>query len=67
VVSDFIFEELGRKLRDKFNFLQNEIRQLQRLLGKVATSVAPFDLPTSIRRDPTDSRDSHALSRRLPR
>ena len=54
VVSDFIVEELGRKLRDKFNFPQNEIRQLQRLLGKVATSVTPVDLPTSICRDPTD-------------
>ena len=54
VVSDFIVEELGRKLRDKFNFPQNEIRQLQRLLGKVATSVTPVDLPTSIYRDPTD-------------
>jgi putative PIN family toxin of toxin-antitoxin system len=54
VVSDFILKELGRKLRDKFNLPQNEIRQLQRLLGKVATSVAPLDLPTSICRDPTD-------------
>jgi putative PIN family toxin of toxin-antitoxin system len=54
VVSDFIVEELGRKLRHKFNFPQNEIRQLQRLLGKVATSVASLNLPTSICRDPTD-------------
>jgi putative PIN family toxin of toxin-antitoxin system len=54
VVSDFIVEELGRKLRDKFNFPQNEIRQLQRLLGKVATSVAPLDLPTDVCRDPSD-------------
>jgi putative PIN family toxin of toxin-antitoxin system len=54
VVSDFIVEELGRKLRDKFDFPQNEIRQLQPLLGKLATSVAPLDLPTSICRDPTD-------------
>jgi hypothetical protein len=54
VVSDFILKELGRKLRDKFHFPQNEIHQLQRLLGKVATSVAPLDLPTSICRDPTD-------------
>ena len=54
VVSDFKVEELGRKLRDKFNFPRNEIRQLQRLLSKVATSVAPLDLPTSICRDPTD-------------
>jgi len=54
VVSDFILEELGQKLRDKFNFPQKEIRQLQRLLGKVATSVAPLDLPTDVCRDPTD-------------
>jgi len=54
VASDFIVEELGRKLRDKLSFPQNEIRQLQRLLGKVATSVTPLALPTSICRDPTD-------------
>jgi putative PIN family toxin of toxin-antitoxin system len=54
VVSDFILEELGRKLRDKFNFPQNEIRQLRRFLSKVATSVAPLDLPANVCRDPTD-------------
>lgn len=54
VISHFIVDELGRKLRDKFHFPQNEIRQLQRFLGKVATSVAPLDLPTDICRDPTD-------------
>jgi putative PIN family toxin of toxin-antitoxin system len=54
VVSDFIAEELGRKLREKFKLPQNEIRQLQRFLGKVATSVTPLDLPTNVCRDPTD-------------
>jgi putative PIN family toxin of toxin-antitoxin system len=54
IVSDYIIEELARKLRDKFKFPQNEIRQLQRFLGKVATAVAPLDLPTDVCRDPTD-------------
>ena len=54
IVSDYIVEELARKLRDKFKFPQNEIRQLQRFLGKVGTAVAPLDLPTDVCRNPTD-------------
>jgi putative PIN family toxin of toxin-antitoxin system len=54
VVSDFIAEALGRKHREKFKFPQNQIRQLQRFLGKVATSVTPLELPTNVCRDPTD-------------
>jgi hypothetical protein len=41
VVSDFIIGELGRKFRDKFHFPQNEIRQLQRLLGSRNLGGAP--------------------------
>lgn len=54
VLSDFIAEELSRKLGDKFNFPANEIRQLRRFLGRIATMVVPLDLPTDACRDPTD-------------
>lgn len=51
VISDFIAEELGRKLRDKFNFPESEVRQLRRLLGSIATAVVPTDLPARVCRD----------------
>ena len=54
LISDFIAEELGRKLRDKFNFPESEVRQLRRFLGKVATAVVPTDLPLKVCRDPND-------------
>jgi putative PIN family toxin of toxin-antitoxin system len=54
VISDFIAEELGRKLRDKFNFPENEVRQLRRILGRIATAVVPADLPAKACRDPSD-------------
>jgi predicted nucleic acid-binding protein len=34
VISAFIAQELRRKLRDKFNFPESEIRQFQRFLGQ---------------------------------
>ena len=54
IISDFIAEELGRKLRDKFDFPESEVRQLRRLLGRVATAVVPTDLPPEIFLDPSD-------------
>ncbi len=54
LISEFIAEELGRKLRDKFNFPENEIRQLRRFLGRAATAVVPADLPAQTCRDPGD-------------
>jgi putative PIN family toxin of toxin-antitoxin system len=54
VLSDFIAEELGRKLGEKFNFPANEIRELRRFLGRIATTVVPLDLPADVCRDPTD-------------
>jgi uncharacterized protein len=54
VISDFITEELGRKLRDKFRFPESEVRQLGRFLGKIATAVVPADLPAEVCRDPSD-------------
>jgi putative PIN family toxin of toxin-antitoxin system len=54
VISDFITQELRRKLRDRFNFPESEIRQLLRFFGKVATTVVPADLPRDVWRDPAD-------------
>ena len=54
VISDFIAAELNRKLRDKFNFPESEVRQLRRFLGRIATAVAPADLPADVCRDLSD-------------
>ena len=54
VISDFIAEEVGRKLRDKFNFPESEVRQLRRFLGRMATAVVPTNLPANVCRDAND-------------
>ena len=54
VISDFIAEELSRKLRDKFNFPESEVRQLRRFLARMATTVVPTDLPGNVCRDSED-------------
>ena len=54
IISDFISRELGRKLRDKFNFPESEVRQLRRFLVRMATRVVPTDLPARVCRDPSD-------------
>lgn len=56
LISDFIAAELGRKLRDKFNFPENEIRELCGFLERMATAVVPTDLPPQSCRDPTNIR-----------
>ena len=55
IVSDFIVEEVARKLRDKFNFPESDVAQLRRLLLRLAKSVMPEDLPKS------DCRDSDGI------
>ena len=54
VISDFITEELTRKLRDKFGFPESGIRELRRFLSKSATIVMPAALSNDLCRDPTD-------------
>ncbi|MGB6603526.1 MAG: putative toxin-antitoxin system toxin component, PIN family [Steroidobacteraceae bacterium] len=54
VISDFIAEELGRKLRDKFTFPESEVRQLRRFLRRTATAVVPTSLPANVCRDAND-------------
>jgi predicted nucleic acid-binding protein len=54
VISDFILEELGRKLVDKFNFPRRDADQVGAFLRRVAIVVEPTDLPSDLCRDPTD-------------
>ena len=54
VTSEFILEELGRKLFEKFSFPKREADQVAAFLRRVAVVVVPADLPSDVCRDPTD-------------
>ncbi len=54
VISDFILEELVRKLVEKFNFPRRDADQVGAFLRRVAIVVEPTDLPSNLCRDPTD-------------
>ena len=54
VTADFILEELGRKLFEKFSFPRREANQVTAFLRRVAVVVVPADLPLDVCRDPTD-------------
>jgi len=54
VISDFILEELARKLREKFNFPERDIDLVGGFLRRVSTLVEPADLPLDLCRDLTD-------------
>jgi putative PIN family toxin of toxin-antitoxin system len=54
VISDFILEEVGRKLVDKFNFPRRDVDRLSTFLRRVSIIVQPSDLPSELCRDPTD-------------
>ena len=54
VISDFILEELGRKLVEKFNFPRRDADQVGAFLRRVSIVVEPADLPPDLCRDPTD-------------
>jgi putative PIN family toxin of toxin-antitoxin system len=54
VTSEFILEELGRKLLEKFSFPKREADQVAAFLRRVAVVVVPADMPTDVCRDPTD-------------
>ena len=52
--SEFILEELGRKLLEKFSFPKREAAQVIAFLRRVAVVVVPADMPSDVCRDPTD-------------
>jgi putative PIN family toxin of toxin-antitoxin system len=54
VISDFILEELGRKLIEKFNFPKRDADLVGAFLRRVGIVVQPADLPSDLCRDPTD-------------
>lgn len=54
VTSEFVLEELGRKLVEKFSFPVSEARQVAAFLRRAAVIVVPADLPLEVCRDPTD-------------
>ena len=54
VTSEFILEELARKLLEKFSFPKREADSVAAFLRRVAIVVEPSDLPTEVCRDSTD-------------
>jgi predicted nucleic acid-binding protein len=48
VTSEFILEELGRKLLEKFSFPKREADQVAAFLRRVAVVVTPADLPSDV-------------------
>ena len=54
VISDFILEELRRKLSEKFGFPARDANQVAAFLRRVSIVVLPADLPSDLCRDPTD-------------
>ena len=54
VTSEFILEELHRKLVEKFKFPKREADQVAAFLRRVAEVVIPTDMPSDLCRDPTD-------------
>ena len=54
VISDFILEELCRKLVEKFEFPKRDADQVAAFLRRVSTVVSPAELPSGLCRDPTD-------------
>jgi putative PIN family toxin of toxin-antitoxin system len=54
VTSEFILEELGRKLLEKFSFPKREADQVAAFLRRVAVVAIPADMPSDVCRDPTN-------------
>jgi putative PIN family toxin of toxin-antitoxin system len=54
LISDFILDELGRKLIENFNFPKRDADLVCAFLRRVSIVVQPADLPSDLCRDPTD-------------
>jgi putative PIN family toxin of toxin-antitoxin system len=54
VISDFILEEIWRKLIEKFNFPKRDADLVGAFLRRVSIVVQPADLPLDLCRDRTD-------------
>lgn len=54
VISEFILEELSRKLCEKFDFPTRDANHVVAFLRRVAVVVSPADLPSDLCRDSND-------------
>lgn len=54
VISEFILEELARKLVEKFNYPKSDVDHVGTFMRRVSFVVRPEDLPLDICRDTTD-------------
>lgn len=54
VISEFILEEVSRKLLEKFHFPENESDEVAAFLRRAGIMVVPAYLPPTLCRDPTD-------------
>jgi uncharacterized protein len=54
VTSNFILDELSRKLRDKFKYPEDEIAQIREAAMIGAELVTPAEIPSDACRDPND-------------
>jgi putative PIN family toxin of toxin-antitoxin system len=54
IMSDFIVDEIARKLREKFKFPKTEIAELCRYLRDTARFVEPAEVDPRVCRDPRD-------------
>ena len=52
LISNFILDELSRKLRDKFKYPEDEIAQIREAAMIGAEFVAPAEIPSDACRDP---------------
>ena len=52
VISEFILDELARKLREKFGFPQNEITEIRESIVSSAELVVPVEVPPGTCADP---------------
>ncbi len=54
VTSEFILQELRRKLVEKFNFPKRDADRVAAFLRRVSVVVVPVEMPLDACRDPTD-------------
>jgi putative PIN family toxin of toxin-antitoxin system len=54
LISEFIVDELTRKLIVKFDFPESEVADIRRFIVRSATIVSPAEVPASSCRDPND-------------
>ena len=54
VISEFILDELARKLEEKFGFPETEIAEIRESIASSAEVVVPIEVPATSCRDPND-------------